>query len=181
MPGTAPNGRAISLQMIGKWIYSRLRGTSEDQDRIVRPCNSASDSDLSEKQEVKRQQAMAAYQVRIAYMTPLRRSRHYFHQLVLASDRQGALTEGRALLKRRSPEARIIHETASMRPDSRDAEAAIRAGWRLKAGWWTRPTRASDDLATIAMHGHVAGKRISTRTAAGCVAIDRVADMAAQA
>lgn len=122
---------------------------------------------------------MAAYQVRIAYLTPLRRSRHYFHQLVLAGERQGALAEGRALLKRRSPEARIVHEVASIRPDSHYAEAAIRAGWRLKDGWWTRPTRASDDLAAIAMHGHATGKHISTRTAAGCVAIDRVADMAA--
>ncbi|MBE0704006.1 MAG: hypothetical protein IH582_12695 [Afipia sp.] len=94
---------------------------------------------------------MAAFQVRIAYLTPLKRSRHYFHQLVLASDQQSALAEGRALLKKRSPQARIVHAAANLRPDSKDAEAAIQAGWRYRDGWWSRPIRAGDDLAAIAV------------------------------
>lgn len=116
---------------------------------------------------------MAAFQVRIAYLTPLRRSRHYFHQLVLAGDRQGAIAEGRALLRKRSPEARIVHAAASLRPDSKDAEAAIRAGWRYRDGWWSRPIRAGDDLAEIALHGYADGKGINARSTAGCVDIDR--------
>jgi hypothetical protein len=116
---------------------------------------------------------MAAFQVRIAYLTPLKRSRHYFHQLVLASDRQSALAEGRALLRKRSPEARIVHVAANLRPDSKDAEAAIRAGWRYRDGWWSRPIRAGDDLAAIALHGYVDSKAINARSTAGCVDIDR--------
>jgi len=116
---------------------------------------------------------MAAFQVRIAYLTPLKRSRHYFHQLVLASDQQSALAEGRALLKKRSPQARIVHAAANLRPDSKDAEAAIQAGWRYRDGWWSRSIRAGDDLAAIALHGYVDGKGINARSTAGCVDIDR--------
>jgi hypothetical protein len=116
---------------------------------------------------------MAAFQVRIAYLTPLKRSRHYFPQLVLASDQQAALAEGRALLRKRSPEARIVHAAANLRPDSRDAETAIRAGWRYRDGWWSRPIRAGDDLAAIAVHGFADSKAINARTTAGCVDIDR--------
>ncbi len=116
---------------------------------------------------------MAAFQVRIAYLTPLKRSRHYFHQLVLASDQQGAIAEGRALLRKRSPEARIVHAAANLRPDSKDAEASIRAGWRYRDGWWSRPIRAGDDLAAIALHGFADSKAINSRSTAGCVDIDR--------
>ncbi|MBN9237390.1 hypothetical protein QV13_04805 [Mesorhizobium hungaricum] len=115
---------------------------------------------------------MAAFQVRIAYLTPLKRSRHYFHQLVLADDRQAALAEGRALLRKRSPEARIVHAAANLRPDSKDAEAVIRAGWRYRDGWWSRPIRAGDDLAAIALHGFADSKAINARSTAGCVEID---------
>jgi hypothetical protein len=121
----------------------------------------------------KKRTGMAAFQVRIAYLTPLKRSRHYFHQLVLASDRQGAIAEGCALLRKRSPEARTVHAAANLRPDSKDAEAAIRAGWRYHDGWWSRPIRAGDDLAAIALHGYADGKAINARNTAGCVDIDR--------
>ncbi|CAM5279901.1 hypothetical protein ATER59S_00384 [Aquamicrobium terrae] len=116
---------------------------------------------------------MAAFQVRIAYLTPLRRSRHYFHQLVLADDRQGAIAEGRALLRKRSPEARIVHATANLRPDSKNAEAAIQAGWRYRDGWWSRPIRAGDDLVAIALYGYADNRAINTRSTAGCTDIDR--------
>jgi hypothetical protein len=119
---------------------------------------------------------MAAFQVRIAYLTPLRRSRHYFHQLVLADDRRAALAEGCALLRKRSPEARIFHAAANLRPDSNDAEAAIRAGWRYRDGCWSRPIRAGDDLAAIAVHGFADNKAINARSTAGCVDIDRHAE-----
>lgn len=119
---------------------------------------------------------MAAYQVRIAYLTQLRRSRHYFHQLVLADNKRDALTQARALLKRRSPGARIVHEAVELRPDSRDAEAAIRAGWQYRDGWWTRAIRSGDDLAAIALHGYADSTRINARSTAGCVAIDRHAE-----
>ncbi|MBN9244898.1 MAG: hypothetical protein J0I98_19115 [Mesorhizobium sp.] len=116
---------------------------------------------------------MAAFQVRIAYLTPLKRSRHCFHQLVLAGDRQSALAEGRALLKKRSPEARIVHAAANLRPDSKDTEAAVQAGWRYRDGWWCRPIRAGDDLAATALHGYADSKAINARSTAGCVDIDR--------
>jgi len=116
---------------------------------------------------------MAAFQVRIAYLTPLRRSRHYFQQLVLASDQQSAIAEGRALLRKRSPEARIVHATANLRLDSKNAEAAIQAGWRYRDGWWSRPIRAGDDLVAIALYGYADSRAINTRSTAGCIDIDR--------
>lgn len=116
---------------------------------------------------------MPAYQVRIAYLTPHRRARRYFHNLVLAADEASALAEARAQLEKRSQGARIVHQTAALRPDSRDAEAAMQAGWTLVDGWWTRPIRPGDDLASIATHGYANSRRINTRTTAGCVAIDR--------
>ncbi|KXF76527.1 hypothetical protein ATN84_10680 [Paramesorhizobium deserti] len=116
---------------------------------------------------------MPAYQVRIAYLTQFRKTRHYFHRLVIAGDRDLALDEGRAQLARRSPNARIVHESAVLRPDSRDIEVAIASGWALKGGWWTRPIRAGDDLAIIAMHGHAGSNHINARTPADCLAIDR--------
>jgi hypothetical protein len=121
----------------------------------------------------KKRTGMAAFQVRIAYLTQLKRSRHYFHQLVLAGDRPGAIAEGRALLRKRSPEARIVHVAANLRPDSKDAEAAIRAGWQYRDGWWSRPIRAGDDLVAIALHGYADSKAFNTRSTAGCVDIDR--------
>lgn len=124
---------------------------------------------------------MAAYQTRIAYITPHRRSRHYFHQLVLAHSRQAALDEARALLEKRSPNARILHEAADLRPDSQDAELAILSGWKLRDGWWTRPIRAGDDLAEIAAHGYASSRRISVRSTAACVAIDRSAQTPSEA
>jgi len=116
---------------------------------------------------------MPAYQVRIAYLTQYRKTRHYFHHLIIAGDRGLALSEGRTQLMRRSPNARIIHESAILRPDSRDIEVAIASGWTLKGGWWTRPIKAEDDLAVIAMHGHADSRHINARTPAGCLAIDR--------
>ena len=118
---------------------------------------------------------MAAYQARIAYLTPGRRSRHYFHRLVLAHSRQAALEEARALLKKKSPNAHILHEAANLRPDSQDAEVAMLSGWELRDGWWTRPIRAGDDLAAIAAHGYASSRRINVRSTAACVAIDRSA------
>jgi hypothetical protein len=122
--------------------------------------------------EEEKKTGMAAFQVRIAYLTPLKRSRHYFHQLVLAGDRQSALAEGRALLKKRSPEARIVHAAANLRPDSKDVETAIRAGWRYRDGWWSRPIRAGDDPTAIALDGYADSKAINARGTAGCVDID---------
>ncbi len=119
---------------------------------------------------------MAAFQVRIAYLTPHRRSRRYFHQLILADNRQAALIEARNQLNKRSPDAHIVHEVANLRPDSRDAEIAIRGGWALRDGCWSRPIRAGDDLAAIAAHGYTNGKRINVRTTADCVAIDGCTD-----
>lgn len=116
---------------------------------------------------------MAAFQVRIAYLTPRRRTRHYFYQVVLAEDRRGALANGRWQLARRSPYAHVIHEVATLRKDSQDAELVMLGGWRLCDGWWTRPVRVGDDLAAIAFHGYVKNKRIVTRTTAECIAIDR--------
>ncbi|WP_146119617.1 hypothetical protein [Phyllobacterium phragmitis] len=120
-----------------------------------------------------RETVMPAYQIRIAYLTQYRRTRHYFHRLIIAGDQDLALTEGRAQLAKRSPNARIVHESALLRPDSRDIEAAMSSGWMLRDGWWTRPIRAGDDLAIIAMHGHADSKHINARTPAGCIAIDR--------
>lgn len=116
---------------------------------------------------------MAAYQVRIAYLTPVRRTRHYFHQMVLADSEEAALLAARKQLGKRSRDARIVYETATLRPDSRDAEAAVKGGWKLEDGWWTRPFRPGDDLAAIAAHGFANSRRVNTRTAAGCLAIDR--------
>ncbi|MGS1096350.1 hypothetical protein ACVCNR_17470 (plasmid) [Aquamicrobium terrae] len=79
---------------------------------------------------------VAAFQVRIAYITPHRRSLHYFHQLILAGTRQAALIEARNHLIRCSPDAHTGHKVANLRPDSLDAEIAIRAGWSLRDGWW---------------------------------------------
>lgn len=124
---------------------------------------------------------MPAYQVRIAYLTPHRRSRRYFHNVVLADDQTSALAEGRSQLIRRSHGAQIVHQTATLRPDSRDAEAAILAGWKLSDGWWTRPIRPGDDLAAIAAHGYANSRRINSRTTAGCVAIDSNAQASAHA
>lgn len=118
---------------------------------------------------------MPAFQVRIAYLTPNRRSRRYFHNVVVAADQAAALAEARVQLSKRSNGAQIVHQTASLRLDSRDAEAAMLAGWKLTDGWWTRPIRWSDDLVAIAAHGYVNGRCINTRTTAGCAAIDRVA------
>ncbi|WP_420963356.1 hypothetical protein [Brucella sp. IR073] len=115
---------------------------------------------------------MPAYQIRIAYLTRYRRTRHYYHRLIMAGDKELALAEGRAQLARRSPEAQIVHESAQLRPDSRDVEAVMASGWMLKDGWWTRPIRAGDDLALIAMHGHTDSKHINARTPADCLAID---------
>lgn len=123
---------------------------------------------------------MAAFQVRIAYFTPHRRTKHYFHQLALAADQQGAVVNARAQLAKRSPTAQVVHAIATLRPDSRDAEAALLAGWTLRDNWWTRPIRAGDDLAVIAAHGYANSRRINTRTTAGCVAIDRSAERASQ-
>lgn len=118
---------------------------------------------------------MAAFQVRIAYLTPVRRTRHYFHRMVVAENEQGALEIARHQLGQRSRGASIVHEAATLRPDSREAEAALRGGWQLEDGWWTRPFRPGDDLATIAAHGFASSRRINTRTAAACLAIDRSA------
>jgi hypothetical protein len=111
---------------------------------------------------------------------PHRRTKHYFQQLVLATDQQGAVADARAQLAKRSPNAHVVHAAATRRPDSRDAEAAILAGWKLRDNWWTRPIRAGDDLAAIAAHGYANSRRINTRTTAGCVAIDRSAGRASQ-
>jgi len=126
---------------------------------------------------VRSRSVVPAFQVKIAYLTPYRHSRRYFHQIVVADDKQAALVETRDLLSKRSPSARIVHEVASLRPDSQDAEAAIKAGWSLRDGWWSRPIRAGDDLAAIATHGYASSRRINVRTTAGCVAIDRIADV----
>ncbi|RCS25732.1 hypothetical protein DUT91_02880 [Phyllobacterium salinisoli] len=116
---------------------------------------------------------MPAYQIRIAYLTQYRRTRHYFHRLIIAGDQDLALAEGRALLTKVSPNARIVHESALLRPDSGEVEAAVASGWTLRNGWWSRPIRAGDDLVIIAMHGHADSKHINARTPAGCLAIDR--------
>lgn len=118
---------------------------------------------------------MAAFQVRIAYFTPRRHTTHYFHGLVLAADQQAAIANARARLAKRSPTAHVVHAAATLRPDSRDAEAAILAGWKLRDNWWTRPIRADDDLAAIAEHGYANSRQINTRTTTGCVVIDRCA------
>lgn len=123
---------------------------------------------------------MAAFQVTIAYFTPYRRTKHYFHQLVLAADQQSAVADARARLAKRSPNAHVVHSAATLRPDSHDAEAAILAGWKLRDNWWTRPIRAGDDLVTIAAHGYANSRRVNTRTTAGCVAIDRGIERASQ-
>ena len=125
--------------------------------------------------------AMPAFQVRIAYMTPHRRSRRIFHNVVLADDQTSADAEARTQLLKRSHGVQIVHQTAALRPDSRDAEAAMRAGWKLADGWWTRPVRPGDDLAAIASHGYANSRRINTRTTAGCVAIDSTAQPSAPA
>jgi hypothetical protein len=117
--------------------------------------------------------AMPAYQVRIAYLTRYRRTRHYFHQLIMAEDEGRALEEGRAQLAKRSRDAHIVHESALLRSDSREVEAIVASGWTLRDGWWTRPIRAGDDLAAIAMHGHADSRHINARTPADCLAIDR--------
>ncbi|WP_459090175.1 hypothetical protein [Mesorhizobium sp. A556] len=108
-------------------------------------------------------------------MTPIRRSRRYFHNVVVADDQAAALAEGREQLSKRSIGAQIVHQSASLRRDNSDAEAAMLAGWKLTDGWWTRPIRPGDDLAEIAAHGHASNRRINTRTTAGCVAMDRSA------
>ncbi|PYE85276.1 hypothetical protein [Phyllobacterium leguminum] len=115
---------------------------------------------------------MPAYQVRIAYLTSYRRTRHYFHRLIMAGDQALALAEGRALLARRSPNAQIVHESASIRPDSNDVETVMTSGWMLKDGWWTRPLRAGDNPAIIARYGHADSKHVNARTPADCLAID---------
>lgn len=115
---------------------------------------------------------MPAYQVRIAYLTRYRRTRHYFHRLIMAGDQGLALEEGRALLAKSSPDAQLVHESALLRPDSRDVETVIMSGWMLKDGWWTRPLRAGDNPAIIAMHGHADNKHVNARTPADCLAID---------
>ncbi|MBB2974391.1 hypothetical protein [Mesorhizobium sp. RMAD-H1] len=120
-----------------------------------------------------RESFMPAYQVRIAYLTHYRKTRHYFHSLIIAGDRSLALDEGRAQLAKRSPNARIVHESAILRPDSLDIEVAVASGWMLKGGWWSRPIRAEDDLAVIALHGHADGNQVNVRTPADCLAIDR--------
>lgn len=122
---------------------------------------------------------MPAYQVRIAYLTPHRRSRRYFHNVILADDQASALAEGRSQLTKRSHGAQIVHQTATVRPHRRDAEAAMLAGWKLSDGWWTRPIRPRDDLAAIAAHGYANSRRINSRATAGCVAIDSSAQVSA--
>ena len=120
--------------------------------------------------------ALAAFQVRIAYLTPRRRTRHYFHQIILAEDRRTALAIGRSQLEKRSPGAHVVLESASLRPDSQDAVVAILGGWKLRDGWWTRPSRSGDDLEVIARFGHVSKNGVMTRTTAQCLAIDRSCD-----
>lgn len=72
---------------------------------------------------------MPAFQVRIAYLTPHRRSRRYFHNIiVLAGDQPSALAEGRLQLMKRSHGAQIVHQTATLRRGSRDVEAAMLDG-----------------------------------------------------
>lgn len=116
---------------------------------------------------------MPAFQVRIAYLTAARRSRRYFHDIVLTVDRASAVREGLARLEKRSPGARVVHQAAFLRPDSRDAETAILSGWRLSKNWWTRPMKPDDDLAAIAAHGHVDLRGVNARSTAACVAIDQ--------
>lgn len=91
------------------------------------------------ERQLRSRTGLAAFQVRIAYFTPHRRTKHYFHQLVLAADQQGAVADARAQLEKRSPNASVVHAAATLRPDSHDAEAAILAGWKLRDNWWTRP------------------------------------------
>lgn len=116
---------------------------------------------------------MPAFQVKIAYLTKYKQSRHLFHELVIADDAGGALDEGRKRLARRSRETRIIHEACSIRPDSEEVERAAAHGWTLNDNWWSRPVKAEDDLAAIARHGFTHSNVIHAKSAQDCVAIDR--------
>ena len=116
---------------------------------------------------------MPAYQVKFAYLTKYKQSRHLFHQLIIADDEVDALARGRRLMMKRSPNARIIHESCVVRPDSADIETATAQGWTLNDNWWSRPIRPDDDLAAIARHGFAHSNQIHARSAMDCVAIDK--------
>lgn len=118
---------------------------------------------------------MGAFQVKIAYLTPQRRTRHFFHRLVIAETKESALAEARRQLAKSTRNTRIVHQAATLRPDSNEAEAAVLSGWSLRDGWWTRPLRSGDNLAAVAGHGYVTSRSVNVRNTADCVAIDRSA------
>ncbi|MGO4447972.1 hypothetical protein AB4Y96_03515 [Phyllobacterium sp. TAF24] len=118
---------------------------------------------------------MPAYQVKFAYLTKYKQTRHLFHQLVIADDEATALAEGRRLMNKRSPNARIMHESCVVRPDSQEVESATAKGWVLNDNWWSRPIMPDDDLAAIAKHGFTHSNHIHAKSAMDCVAIDKYA------
>jgi hypothetical protein len=114
-----------------------------------------------------------AYQVKFAYLTKYKQTRHLFHQLVIADDETSALARGRLMMNKRSPNARIVHESCVLRPDSSEVESATAQGWTLNDNWWSRPIKPDDDLAAIAKHGFAHSNHIHAKSAMDCVAIDR--------
>lgn len=119
--------------------------------------------------------SVPAYQIKFAYLTKYKQSRHLFHQLVIADDEASALAQGRQLMSKRSPQARIIHESCTLRPDSSEVESATAHGWTLNDNWWSRPIKPDDDLAAIAKHGFTHSNHIHAKSAMDCVAIDKYA------
>jgi hypothetical protein len=97
---------------------------------------------------------------------------HFFHRLVIADSTESALAEARRQLMKGVRNSRIVHQAASLRSDSSDAEEALLGGWKLRDGWWTRPIRPGDNLAAVAAHGYVTSQSVNARNTAGCVAID---------
>lgn len=116
---------------------------------------------------------LPAYQVKFAYLTKYKQTRHLYHQLVIADDEASALKRGRQMMMRRSPDARIVHESCVLRPDSADIESAAAQGWKLNENWWSRPIRPDDDLAAIAKHGFAHSNQVHAKSAMDCVMIDK--------
>jgi hypothetical protein len=114
-----------------------------------------------------------AYQVKFAYLTKYKQTRHLFHQLVIAEDEASALARGRQMMSKRSSNARIVHESCVLRADSTEVESATAQGWTLNDNWWSRPIKPDDDLAAIARHGFTHSNHIHAKSAMDCVAIDK--------
>jgi hypothetical protein len=114
-----------------------------------------------------------AYQVKFAYLTKYKQTRHLFHQLVIAEDEASALVRGRQMMSKRSSNARIVHESCVLRADSTEVESATAQGWTLNDSWWSRPIKPDDDLAAIAKHGFTHSNHIHAKSAMDCVAIDK--------